>query len=192
MLTSLINTLSMTTYISILRGINVSGQRPIKMEALRKSYENLGFHNVTTYVQSGNVVFSVKNAKPGELAKKISREIEKDWGFDVPVIVLSVDQLKQIIADNPLAKDNKKDKAFMLVTFLSAKPGEFDSRFIEEKKLNGEEIFITDNAVYLYCPNGYGKTKLNNTFLEKKLSVDATTRNWKTTNELLKIALNNE
>jgi uncharacterized protein (DUF1697 family) len=158
------------------------------MDALRKSYENLGFHNVRTYVQSGNVIFTGKNKKPEELAQTITRQIEKDFGFDVPVIVLSIDKLKQIIESNPFVKDNNKDKTFLHVTFLSSKPDKFDFNAIEEKKLNDEEISIADNAVYLYCPSGYGKSKLSNSFLETKLKVGATTRNWKTTNELLKIA----
>lgn len=178
----------MTTYISILRGINVSGQKLIKMDALRKSYEHLGFHNVTTYVQSGNVIFTSKNTKPDELAKKIRQHIKKEFGFDVSVIVLSIDKLKQIIDSNPFVKDSSKDKSFLHVTFLSSKPDKIDFKTIEEKKLNGEEISISDKAVYLYCPNGYGKSKLNNSFLETKLKVSATTRNWKTSNELLRIA----
>ncbi|MCO5253815.1 MAG: DUF1697 domain-containing protein [Bacteroidetes bacterium] len=176
----------MTTYISILRGINVSGQKLIKMEALRKSYENLGFRCVTTYVQSGNDVFSGDKAKLDELAQTITRQIKKDFGFDVPVIVLTIDKLKQIIDNNPFLND--KDKTFLHVTFLSSKPQMIDLKTIEEKKLSGEAISFTDNAVYLYCPNGYGKSKLSNNFLETKLKVGATTRNWKTTNELLKIA----
>lgn len=178
----------MTTYISILRGINVSGQKLIKMDALRKSYEKMGFHSVTTYVQSGNVVFTGNNAKPDELARAITRQIEKDFGFDVPVIVLTVDNLKQIIDSNPFIKDCDKDTTFLHVTFLSSKPQKTDFKSIEEKKISGEEICFSDNAVYLYCPNGYGKTKLTNGFLETKLKVGATTRNWKTTNEILKIA----
>lgn len=178
----------MTTYISILRGINVSGQKLIKMDALRQSYENLGFHSVTTYVQSGNVVFTGNKAKPDELAQTITRQIEKDFGFDVPVIVLTIDSLKQIIGGNPFLKDKDKDTTFLHVTFLSSKPQKIDIKTIEEKKLSGEEISISENAVFLYCPNGYGKSKLSNSFLEAKLKVGATTRNWKTTNELLKIA----
>jgi uncharacterized protein (DUF1697 family) len=178
----------MTTYIAILRGINVSGQKLIKMDALRKSFENLGFHKITTYVQSGNVVFTGKEAEPDVLAQTITRQINKDFGFDVPVIVLTIDSLKQIIGRNPFLKDSNKDTAFLHVTFLSAKPQKINFNTIEEKKLNGEAISFTDNAIYLYCPNGYGKSKLNNSFLETKLKVGATTRNWKTTNELLNIA----
>lgn len=178
----------MTTYISILRGINVSGQKLIKMNALRKSYENLGFNSVTTYVQSGNVIFTGNKVKTDELAQIIIRQIEKDFGFDVPVIVLTFDNLKQIIDSNPFLSHSDKDTTFLHVTFLSSNPQKIDIYTIEEKKQSGEEISISDNAVYLYCPNGYGKSKLSNSFLETKLKVGATTRNWKTTNELLKIA----
>ncbi|MCK9403428.1 MAG: DUF1697 domain-containing protein [Chitinophagaceae bacterium] len=178
----------MTTYISIVRGINVSGQKLIKMDALRKSYENLGFHDVTTYVQSGNVIFAGNDIELNNLEQKISRQIEKDFGFEVPVIVLTIDKLKQVIDNNPFLKDPNKDQTFLHVTFLSSKPEHYDHKTIEDKKQNGEEIFFSDNAVYLYCPNGYGRTKLTNNFLEAKLKVGATTRNWKTTNELLKIA----
>ena len=112
----------MPLYISILRGINVSGQKLIKMDALRKSYENLGFRSVTTYVQSGNVVFINKKAKPEELAETITSQIEKDFGFHVPVIVLTIDKLEQIIDNNPFLKHNEKDATFLHITFLSSKP----------------------------------------------------------------------
>lgn len=178
----------MTTYISVLRGINVSGQKLIKMDALRKMYENLGFRNVTTYVQSGNVVFTSSNIDVDMLEQEISQQIEKDFKFDVPVIVLTADKLNQIASDNPFLKSSNIDHAFLHVTFLSSKPNFYDYKQMEDKKQNEEEIFFSDTAVYLYCPNGYGRTKLTNNFLEAKLKVRATTRNWKTTTELLKIA----
>lgn len=178
----------MTQYISILRGINVSGQKLIKMEALKQLYEKLNFENILTYVQSGNVVFSADNNKPKELEKIISAAIETEFGFDVPVIVLSAETLRKIAENNPFVNDNLRDPAFLHVTFLADKPGEFDKESIIAKQQAEEEIAFATNAVYLYCPNGYGKTKLNNNFLENKLKVKATTRNWKTTNELIKLA----
>lgn len=178
----------MTTYISILRGINVSGHKLIKMDALRKSYEKLGFRNVTTYVQSGNVIFTERKTEPDKLEQKISRQIKKDFGFEVPVIVLTVDKLNQIIDNNPFLKAADTDPIFLHVTFLSSKPNHYDRKTIEDRKQNGEEIHFSDSAVYLYCPHGYGRSKLSNNFLETKLKVRATTRNWKTTNELLKLA----
>ena len=179
----------MKYFISILRGINVSGQKLIKMEALQKLYETLGFHNITTYVQSGNVIFASNEIDFRELEQKISRQIENDFGFDVPVIVLTIDKLKDVIENNPFLKDPNKDHSFLHVTFLSSPADNYDLKTIEDKKQSGEEIFFSDNAVYLYCPNGYGKTKLTNNLLEAKLKVAATTRNWKTANKLLSLAI---
>mgnify|MGYP003557868968 CR=1 FL=1 len=93
-------TIIMTTYISILRGINVSGQKLIKMDDLRKMYEILGFRNVTTYVQSGNVIFNGDHFELSDLEQRISKQIQNDFGFEVPVIVLTIDKLKQIIYNN--------------------------------------------------------------------------------------------
>src|SRR5690625_5535490 len=105
----------MATWISILRGINVSGKRSVKMEALRKSYESLGFQNVVTYVQSGNVIFSTVNATADTLTEAITDQIEKDFGFHVTVIVMSSEKLKHIVDNNPFAKDNEKENAFLHV-----------------------------------------------------------------------------
>ena len=177
----------MTTYISILRGINVSGKNLIKMDALKKMYENLGFQNIKTYVQSGNVVFKATGSEK-EIAQTIIDGIKSEFGYDVPVIVLNLDDFKDIIENSPFAKDPSKDPAFLHVTFLADKPGNFDRKAIDEKVGKGEEIHFADNAVYLYCPNGYGVTKLSNTFLESKLKVTATTRNWKSTNAIFNLA----
>ena len=166
----------------------MSGQKIIKMDALRKMYENLGFKSVKTYVQSGNVIFKSKGSKIDGVVQTISSQIKKDFGFDVPVIVLTIDKLKKIIENSPFSKDLRKDASFLHVTFLSLKPKSFEREVIETKRSNKEEISFSDDAVYLYCPDGYGISKLSNNFLETKLKVGATTRNWKTTNELLKIA----
>lgn len=158
------------------------------MDALKRMYEILGFENVRTYIQSGNVLFSSNETDPKGLENIISSKIQADFGFDVPVLVLKLKTLEAIVANNPFAKDNSKDVAHLHVTFLADNPVDFDLDGVLQKKQAGEEIAITTNAVYLYCPNGYGKTKLHNSFLENRLKVKATTRNWKTTKELLKMA----
>jgi uncharacterized protein (DUF1697 family) len=178
----------MTSYIHVLRGINVSGQRIIKMDQLRKMYENLGFRNVKTYLQSGNVVFQGNDIELAEMEKLISGQIAADFGFQVPVIALTVNRLKKIIAENPFPSDTHKDQGFMHVTFLSAAPSDFNINKIDEKKQIGEEVSLSENAVFLYCPHGYGKTRLSNNFLEVTLHVTATTRNWRTVTELLQMA----
>ncbi len=182
----------MTTYISILRGINVSGQKLIKMDALRKLYKTLGFLDVRTYVQSGNVVFQGEDFELHSLEQKIARQIKVDFGFEIPVIVLTSDQLKQAIDNNPFMSDPDKVHSYFHLTFLASTPFPFDIETIESKKQGEEAIRFSHNVIYLYCPNGYGKTKLTNNFLEAKLKVKATTRNWKTVNELLKMVQQRE
>lgn len=178
----------MEIYISILRGINVSGQKSIKMADLKAMYEKLGFSNVKTYVQSGNVIFQSKEEKTEILELKINGQIKAEFGFEVPVIVMNINQLKTIIESNPLKNVPEKEEKFLHITFLSSVPEIINEESIFSKRAGEEEIVISSNAVYLYCPHGYGTSKLTNSYFEKKLNVTATTRNWKTANELLKLA----
>lgn len=176
------------TYISILRGINVSGQKLIKMDALKLMYQNLGFKNVQSYVQSGNIIFSAPATDIKKLECKIEVQIKKDFGFEVPVIVLGMGDLGKIIKHNPFTNDTDKEASFLHVTFLSDYPITMDKLGIETKKQENEAVTFGEKVIYLYCPNGYGKTKLHNNFLESKLKVNATTRNWKTVNEIFRLA----
>ena len=178
----------MGTYISILRGINVSGQKMIKMDTLKEMYEDLHFTNVQTYIQSGNVIFQYIQSEQMDLGQRISNELMKRFGYEIPVIVLDTIELKKITERNPFSNDKIKDISHLYVTFLSNNAERIDNTLIYQKKAGEEEFEITEKAVYLYCPNGYGRTKLTNTFFENKLKVGATTRNWKTTIELLRIA----
>lgn len=180
----------METFISIIRGINVTGHRILKMDDLRKMYEGLQFKNVQTYIQSGNVIFQDYGTGQQELEKKISVEIKKSFGYDVTVWVLKADELKEIIARNPYRYDHTKDVSFMHVTFLASSPQSVNIELITSKAGEGESVTLDGKAVYLYLPNGYGRTKLNNTFLENILHVRATTRTWRTTLALYKVALN--
>ncbi len=160
----------------------------IKMDALRKLYENMGFQDVRTYVQSGNVVFKGGDIELFSLEKSIGQQIKTDFDFEVPVIVLTVDLLNQVITNNPFLADPSKEHSFLHLTFLASKPKVYDKEAIESKKEGGEAIRFSDKVIYLYCPNGYGRSKLTNNLIEARLKVKATTRNWKTVNELLKIS----
>lgn len=179
----------MMTYISLLRGINVSGKNLIKMETLIKIYETLGFISVRTYLQSGNVIFNSPEEDQMYLSDRISNGIKNDTGIETHVIVLNTQQLSQIIRDNPFKDDLSKEPSFLHITFLAKPPDLTLAEAIYPKKLINEDVHISGQAVYLFCPHGYGKTKLTNNFLESKLRVNATTRNWKTSNELLKISM---
>ena len=174
----------MTTYISMLRGINVSGQKKIAMAELKKLYESLGFKNVQTYIQSGNVIFEYSDANLSKLISKIEKKIKEYFGFDVLVLIRTKDEFQKLIENTPFSK---KDNNKLHVTFLSSIPTDSPIEEINKVKYKSEEFFISGKEIYLFCPNGYGKSKLSNNFFERKLKLSATTRNWKTITKLLEI-----
>ena len=181
----------MNTYISILRGINVGGQRMIKMDALRQLYASLGFENISTYIQSGNVIFLSKPEKVEVLAGVIAKKIAETFGFDVPTIVIEKADYQEMISKNPFLAEITKDPAHLHITFLSETPIQENVDKIAISQYLPDEFRMIGKVVYLYCPNSYSNSKLTNSFFESKLKVTATTRNWKTTQELMSIAEKN-
>ncbi len=178
----------MTTYISILRGINVSGQRKILMADLKKTYEKLGFSNVATYIQSGNVVFSSGiGLTCQEIAKIIGNQIQEHYGFEVPVIVRTLEEMKITLSRNPFLHLPDIDQERLHVTFLSELPLKSNVEKIIALEFPPDRFTIIENDVYLYCPVSYGNTKLSNKFFESKLKVTATTRNWATVRKLVEM-----
>ena len=165
----------------MLRGINVGGNRGVKMEDLKRLYTSLGYQNVRTYVQSGNVVFEHHDANSSKLAGEIEKSLKQHFGFDISVVIRTDKELKRLIDKNPFTE---KDESKMHVTFLSTKPRTFSTDQIDGFVASGEAFLISGQDIYLFCPNGYGRTKLSNNFFEKTLKVIATTRNWRTTKTL--------
>jgi uncharacterized protein (DUF1697 family) len=172
----------MTTYISLLRGINVSGQKLIKMAELKQLYESLGFDAVQTYIQSGNVVFKSDESDRSKLISRIEKTIRQKYGFDVPVQIRNKDEMKSIIDDLPLKGECELNRLF--VVFLAEKPPLVPFDEIEKLKTPQDEIVFMDGHIYMYLPAGAGKSKLDNNTLERKLKVRATGRNWRTVNKL--------
>jgi uncharacterized protein (DUF1697 family) len=177
----------MPAYIALLRGINVSGHRAVKMEDLRALCSGLGFRNVGTYVQSGNIVFQTSIENPATLSKRIGERILETFGFDVPVIVRTSKQMRSVIANNPFLKEKDIDSSKLHVTFLSETAQKDYLEKLEALSTGPDRFYPALQEIYLYCPGGYGKTKLSNNAIEKALSVKATTRNWKSTNTLLEM-----
>lgn len=179
----------MATYISLLRGVNVSGQNKLQMSALKTMFEKLHFTNVVTYIQSGNVVFTCEEQDPSILEQRIAAQIKNDFGLEVPVLVLTSEMLKRIINLNPFALDDHDQDTLLHVTLLADTPSrQLSPEMITSKQLPDEKVAVIGKTVYLYCPNGYGKTKLHTNFWENQLKVQATTRNWKTICQLNQLA----
>jgi uncharacterized protein (DUF1697 family) len=179
----------MTTYISILRGINVSGAKKIVMSDLKTLYEELGFKEVTSYIQSGNVIYQAEGIITGEqAAEMIKHAVFQKYQFDVPVLVRKLREMQTILRTNPFLEDKSLDIGKLHVTFLSELPKEEYLASIKKYNYSPDLFFIAGKDVFLYCPNGYGTTKLSNSFFEDKLKVSASTRNWRTVNMLVEIA----
>jgi uncharacterized protein (DUF1697 family) len=177
----------MPAYVALLRGVNVTGHHSIRMEQLRGLCDRLGFERVETYVQSGNVVFQAKTENPALLSKLFSESILDSFGFETPVIVRTSKEMENVVADNPFLKEKDVDSSKLHVTFLREAAQKTSLKTLEKLATNQDRFYPASREIYLYCPEGYGRTKLSNNAIEKALSVTATTRNWKTTNKLLEM-----
>ena len=167
----------MTRYAAMLRGINLGARNRVAMPALRELFEDMGHSHVETYVQSGNIVFTAAR-KPDVAA--LTTRIEKDLGARSPVLLRTGTELGRLVDDNPFAED----AAHTHVTFLVDRAKAADVKAIDADAFAPDQFDVVGRDVYLRCPNGYGRSKLNNAFWEKKLGTVATTRNWKTVTAL--------
>ncbi len=176
------------TYITMLRGINVSGQKKIKMADLRAHLQELGLKSIQTYIQSGNIICQYASTDLTELEGIIGHMIQEKYGFDVPVMVRRPEAFQYVVENNPFLKEPEKSTDRQYITFLSDQPEPEKVEALKELNYEPEEFFIDDRIIFFYAPKGYGRAKMNNNFFEKKLNVQATTRNWKTVNKLLEMS----
>lgn len=174
----------MTVYLALLRGINVSGQKKVPMTDLRAAFAAQSFSDVSTYIQTGNVWFRAEKAD----ATAIERALEKSFGFPIPVLLLTQAEFKSIAAGNPFIGQASVDIANLHLTLLAGAPEPTAVKELATVEAGRERFVLKGRAVYLHCPDGYGRAKLNNNFLERKLGQPATTRNWKTVSALLSLA----
>lgn len=169
----------MKKFITLLRGINVSGQKIIKMSELKLLFEDIGFQNVQTYIQSGNVIFYSNEISIDKLEIKISSSLKNKFGFDVQVIILSPGEIEYALKNNPFIR-KKKEFERLYVTFLSDAPSKENIQMLNSIDYSPEQYKIDKKLIYLFLPNGAGKAKLKNNLFENKLKIFGTTRNWKT------------
>ncbi len=177
-------------YISILRGINVGGNRKILMKDLKSLYEGLGFSKVETYIQSGNVVFeSDEKLSNADLEVKIQQAITETFGFEVPVIIRTADEWAKSIVNNPFWKEKDTDIDRLHLTCLKEVPSPELLEKIKLFQFLPDRYEIIGKDVFIFCASGYGTSKLVNSFFESKLKTPATTRNWKTLMKLYEMIM---
>jgi uncharacterized protein (DUF1697 family) len=178
----------MPVLISMLRGVNLGSHNRIKMDALRALYESLKLQDPRTYVQSGNVIFRTKERNAPELARKIQSAIEKKLGFCPDVILRTTDEMRKAVAANPFPEKVKEEPGKVLVTFLAAEPPREAAAKLAELKKYPEELRVKGREMYIYFPNGAGKSKLPWSAVEKMLKVKGTARNWNSVQAMLAMA----
>jgi len=170
----------MEKYLALLRGINVSGKHSIKMVDLKKLLDNDSFTNVKTYIQSGNILFDYKKETNSKIEKIISALIEKHYNYQIEAFVRTLAEFRKVVHDNPFTNVSEADFNKLMVVFLNQIPENDKINRLGSISSESEVYKIKSDIIYLYCKNGYGNAKINNNFLESKLKVKATTRNWKT------------
>ena len=179
----------MAVYVAMLRGINVGGHKRIRMDQLRISFEALGFERVSTYIQSGNVVFKVAKGSPARLGKNIEERIVSDFGFSASVIVRTSAELSEIIAANPFLKQRGIDHEKLHVTFLSEIPAAPALKKLAEFTVAPDQSRCVGREIFLHLPNGFSASSLWKVPWEKALAVVTTTRNWRTVNAIHQMCL---
>ncbi len=174
----------MNTYIALLRGINVGGRNKLPMTDLVSILEHLGYNDVRTYIQSGNVVFRSTKKIGESVGSEISREILGTKGFAPKVLLLSIEQLQNAIRNNPFPTDDGKALHFF---FLESHPQEPDLEQLNSRKVTSEEFQLIGKVCYLYAPNGIGRSKLA-AAVEESIGVPVTARNWHTVSNIVAMA----
>jgi uncharacterized protein (DUF1697 family) len=172
----------------MLQGINVGVQKRMPMPELQSLLSDLGMQSAQTYIQSGNAVFASPEADRAVLAELIGNTIVEKFGYTTPVFLRTAVEMARVAGENPFLTARSEDPAFLHVTFLSApltpesRAGLIAPAGIPDEMAPGLE------EIYLFCPQGYGRTKLNNAFFERKLNQKVTTRNWNSVMTLLRMA----
>lgn len=175
----------MTTHLALLRGINVSGHNMIKMEALKTTLEAIGFQNVQTYIQSGNVFVDTEEENALKVGFLIRQEIFKVFGHEVPVVVIGKDDLAICFRNNPFLKEKDIDTKKLYVAFVSTTLKSESINDLKISQFKPDEASIDGSRIYIKYAVGAGKTRFDQKYIEKKLNVTATIRNWNTVTQLL-------
>jgi uncharacterized protein (DUF1697 family) len=174
-------------YVALLRSVNVAGHGRLAMNELRASFEGLGYTDVTTYIQTGNVLFSTGSKSEANLAAAIEQRLAADFGDAPAVILRTVPELLRIGRASPYPKVGANASRHH-VTFLATKPASEALAALTVPPSGRDELVVDGREVYVHTPDGYAGTKYTGTFLERRLGVVSTTRNWNTVTKLCELA----
>jgi uncharacterized protein (DUF1697 family) len=174
-------------YVALLRSVNIGGYGRMAMHDLRETFGSLGYEDIVTYIQSGNVLFSTGSRSEDAIVEAIEQRIAHDFGDSPAVLLRSVTDLRRIGSKSPFAKKGA-DPARHHVTFLDAAPAKAAVSALQLPPSGKDELVVDGREVYVHTPDGYAGTKYTGTFIERRLGVVSTTRNWNTVTKLCQLA----
>ena len=173
-------------YVAFLRGINVGGKNKLLMADLRQIFQEAGCDEVSSYIQSGNVLFRASPSQASDLPRAISETIATRFGYQVPVIVRELQELKRLAAANPFLREGQEPNALHLMCLASSpRPEQIAS--LDHKRSAPDAFALRGNSIYLYFPNGTARSKLTTGYFDRVLSTTSTIRNWNTLNKLIEL-----
>jgi len=178
----------MPAVIAMLRAVNLVSHNRIKMDALCSLCTSLKLRDPQTYVQSGNVVFGTNERNLAKVSKQIADGIEREFGFRTEVIVRSTAEMRDVVARNPFAKRRSIEPGKLLVLFFSGQPGLEARERIQSIKADREELHLDGRELYIYFPDGQGRSKVSTATIERMLKTPGTGRNWNSVTKLLEMA----
>ena len=173
-------------YVAFLRGINVIGKNMIKMESLREMFGTLGFKNVKSYINSGNLVFETVKTNDLNLAAKIEKAIEKEFSLNIAVMVRPMSVIEEIVKNNPFAGQFENDKD-VHVLFLNGELSKEQSELLLSNNNENEKFAVREREIFHLSKIGFIDSLLGKDFVGKKLKVSATARNWRTIGKILEL-----
>ncbi|HEY3239871.1 MAG TPA: DUF1697 domain-containing protein [Acidimicrobiia bacterium] len=177
---------ALTSYVALLRGINLGAKNKVPMPALRSVVESLGHEDVRTYIQSGNVLFRSRSRGVPTIAAALEKSITEEFGFRVAVVVRSQPELRQVTTSNPFLVAGA-DPSALHVVLLGSSPTKASVGALDPDRSPPDEFAVRHAEVYLHCPNGFGRSKLSLDYFERTLGAPGTIRNWKTVTKLLEL-----
>lgn len=177
----------MPRYVALLRSVNIGGYGRMAMSDLRETFGSLGYDDVVTYIQSGNVLFSAGARSEDAITEAIEHRIAHDFGDSPAVLLRTVNDLRRIGSKSPFAKKGA-DPARHHVTFLNEAPSKAALKAFQLPPSGKDGLVVDGREVYVHTPDGYAGTKYTGTFIERRLGVVSTTRNWNTVTKLCELA----
>ncbi len=171
-------------YTAFLRGINVGGKNKIKMETLREMFYSLGFENVKSYINSGNVIFETRKTDDKKLAAKIESAIEKEFNLKIKVMVRTIAEIEGIIKNNPFAGQFENDKDLHVFFLDEELPEEKREQLLSNNNEN-EMFAVKKREIFCLLRVSVLDSLMGKDYIGKKLKVSATARNWRTVNKIL-------